>query len=388
LSTVAEAGAGLRHFLVHSRACRKASLRPKRQLSSGSLGQVTKQTWTAAVAAVLFVALAAVVSLVPVPFVSWSAGATVNLFEPVDDQPRVDITGVETFPTTGQLRLTTVSVTRADSQLTLPEALLSYWLSAREVLPRDSVYPAGVSVDEIRARELQSMDNSQSAAVAAGLRAAGQKVTEYPMVQAVSNGSPADGRLKPGDFILRIDNKTVSTIEGVRRSIQAHAVGDVILFTVLRDGEQVSESVTGVASNTNPNSPVVGINLDVGYSYAPTVTFRIDSGIGGPSAGLIFALAVYDEVTHDDLIAGRSVAGTGTITGDGSVGAIGGIQEKVAGAEAAGATIFLVPATNCPDVAHLSTPVRLVKVATLAQAITALQDLKDPAKAGSVAGCT
>ena len=349
---------------------------------------MTKQTWTAAVAAVLFVSLAAVVSLVPVPFVSWSAGATVNLFEPVDDQPRVDITGVETFPTTGQLRLTTVSVTRADSQLTLPEALLSYWLSAREVLPRDSVYPAGVSVDEIRARELQSMDNSQSAAVAAGLRAAGQKVTEYPMVQAVSNGSPADGRLKPGDFILRIDNKTVSTIEGVRRSIQAHAVGDVILFTVLRDGQQVSESVTGVASNTNPNSPVVGINLDVGYSYAPTVTFRIDSGIGGPSAGLIFALAVYDEVTHDDLIAGRSVAGTGTITGDGSVGAIGGLQEKVAGAEAAGATIFLVPATNCPDVAHLSTPVRLVKVATLAQAITALQDLKDPAKAGSVAGCT
>lgn len=85
---------------------------------------MTKQTWTAAVAAVLFVALAAVVSLVPVPFVSWSAGATVNLFEPVDDQPRVDITGVETFPTTGQLRLTTVSVTRADSQLTLPEALL------------------------------------------------------------------------------------------------------------------------------------------------------------------------------------------------------------------------------------------------------------------------
>ena len=311
-----------------------------------------------------------------------------DLFEPVDNQPRVDITGIETFPTTGQLRLTTVSVTRADSQLTLPEALLSYWLSAREVLPRDSVYPAGVSTDEIRAREAQSMDNSQSAAVAAGLRAAGQKVTEYPMVQAVSNGSPADGKLKPGDFILRIDNKTVSTIEGVRRSIQSHAVGQAILFTVLRDGQQVSETVTGVASNANPNSPVVGINLAVGYSYTPTVTFRIDSGIGGPSAGLIFALAVYDEVTPDDLIAGRSVAGTGTIDGQGSVGAIGGIQEKVAGAEAAGATIFLVPATNCSDVAQLSTTVRLVRVATLAEAITALQDLKDPAKAGSVQGCS
>lgn len=202
--------------------------------------------------------------------------ATVNLFEPVDNQPRVDITGVETFPTTGQLRLTTVSVTRADSQLTLPEALLSYWLSAREVLPRDSVYPAACERPArlLGPRGAQSMDNSQSAA-AAGLRAAGQKVTEYPMVQAVSNGSPADGKLKPGDFILRIDNKTVSTIEGVRRSIQSHAVGQAILFTVLRDGQQVSETVTGVASNANPNSPVVGINLAVGYSYTPTVTFYL-----------------------------------------------------------------------------------------------------------------
>ncbi|MFT3862518.1 PDZ domain-containing protein [Micropruina sp.] len=348
---------------------------------------MTKQTWTAAVSAVLFVALAAVVSLVPVPFVSWSPGATVNLFEAVDGQPRVDIQGVETYPTTGQLRLTTVSVTRVDSRLTLPEALLSYWLSAREVLPREAVYPAGVSTDEIQAREAQSMDNSQSAAVAAGLRAAGEKVVEYPMVQAVSNGSPADGKLKPGDFIVRIDNKVVSTIDAVRRAIQSHEVGQAIVFTVLRDGQQATETVTGVASNTNPTSPVVGINLAVGYSYEPTVVFRIDAGIGGPSAGLMFALAVYDLVTPADLIAGRAVAGTGTITGDGTVGAIGGIQEKIAGAEAAGATIFLVPAANCDDVRELSTPVRLVRVETLAQAITALRTLSDPATADSVQGC-
>ena len=348
---------------------------------------MTKQTWTAAVSALLFVALAAVVSLVPVPFVSWSAGSTVNLYEPVDGQPRVDIQGVETFPPSGQLRLTTVAVTRADSQLTLPEALLSYWLAAREVLPRDAVYPVGASVDEIRAREVQMMDNSQSSAVAAGLRAAGQKVTEYPMVMGVSNGSPADGKLKPGDFILRVDNKAVSSTDDVRAAINAHEVGEAVVFTILRDGQQLTETITTVASNANASTPVVGINLTIGYFYQPQVTFRINPDIGGPSAGLIFALAVYDQVTPGDLIAGRSVAGTGTIDGDGVVGPIGGIQEKIAGAEGAGATIFLVPAANCPDVVGLSTSVRLVRVTALADAISALETLKDPAKAGSVPGC-
>ena len=348
---------------------------------------MTKQTWTAAVSAVLFVALAAVVALVPVPFVSWSAGGTVNLFEPMDGQPRVDVQGITSYPTNGQLRLTTVSVTRADSQLTLPEALLSYWLSAREVLPRDAVYPAGVSVEEIRAREVQMMDNSQSAAVAAGLRAAGEKVVEYPMVMGVSNGGPADGKLKPGDFILRIDNRAGPTTEWGRIAINEHQVGDSILFTILRDRRELSETVKTVASNANPSQPVVGINLATGYSYEPRVTFRINPDIGGPSAGLMFALAVYDLVSPSDLAAGRVIAGTGTITGDGTVGSIGGIQEKIAGAEGAGATVFLVPAGNCADVQGVTTPVRLVRIRTLDEAITALEALRDPAREASVQGC-
>lgn len=346
---------------------------------------MTKQTWTAAVSALLFVALAAVVSLTPVPYVSWSAGSTVNLFEP--GQARVVVQGTATHPTTGQLRLTTVSVTRADSQLTLPEALLSYWLSAREVLPREVVYPAGVSVDEIRARELQMMDTSQSAAVAAALRAAGQKVVEYPMVSGVSISGPADGSLRPGDFILKVDNRPVTSVEDARAAINKHSVGDPILFTILRGRQQLSTTVRSASSNTNASQPVVGLNLAIGYSYAPEVTFRISPDIGGPSAGLIFALAVYDLISPGDLIAGRSVAGTGTITGDGAVGGIGGIQEKIAGAEAAGASIFLVPAANCPDVQSLTTPVRLVRVGTLSKAIASLEELKDPARAANVQGC-
>ncbi|MFT4215677.1 MAG: PDZ domain-containing protein [Micropruina sp.] len=349
---------------------------------------MTKQTWTAAVSALLFVALAAVVSLTPVPFVSWSAGTTVNLFEPVDGQSRVEIQGVPTHATTGQLRLTTVSVTRADSQLTLPEALLSYWLSSREVLPRDAVYPPGIGVDEIRVRDVRMMDDSQSAAVAAALRAAGEKVVEYPMVTAISNGSPADGRLEPGDFVLKVNKQTVRTIADVRDAINKSAVGEAVVFDILRDRQALAPTMITVGSHANPSQPVVGIELAIGYSYAPRVAFRISPDIGGPSAGLIFALAVYDMVAPGDLLAGRSVAGTGTIAGDGTVGSIGGIQEKIAGAETAGATVFLVPAANCPDVLGLATSMRLVRVATLSEAIAALEDLKDPALAGNVRGCS
>jgi PDZ domain-containing protein len=348
---------------------------------------VTKQTWTAAVSAVLFVVLAAIVALVPVPFVAWSAGATVDLFAPDGNRPRVEVTGVETFPTRGELRLTTVSVTRADVQLTLPEAVLSYWLGAREVLPRSAVYPAGVSVTEIQAREQQLMDTSQSAAVAAALRAAGQSVLEYPMVVGVSATGPAKDELHQGDFILKVDGEPVSSIADVLAAIAAHEVGEEVVFTVMHDKVEEQRSVTTVAANTRPGDPVVGITLDVGYSYTPRVSFQIDREIGGPSAGLMFALAVYDLVTPGELIAGRSVAGTGTIDGGGGVGRIGGIQEKIAGAERAGATVFLVPAANCSDVAGLTTPIRLLRVDTLAQAVEGLQALRDPARAEGLPGC-
>jgi len=208
------------------------------------------------------------------------------------------------------------------------------------------------------------------------------------MVMGVSNGSPADGKLKPGDFILQINGKEVSTTDDVKAAVNKVAVGEAILFKILRDRQALTQTIITAASNANPAQPVVGINLTIGYSYEPRVTFRISPDIGGPSAGLIFALAIYDMVTSGDLIADRSVAGTGTITGDGKVGAIGGIQEKIAGAEAAGATVFLVPADNCADVQGLATSVRLVRVATLSDAIAALEDLKDPGRAPTVEGCS
>ena len=137
---------------------------------------MTKQTWTAAVAALLFIAFAAVIAMVPVPYVTWAPGATHDLLGTVDGRPAISVQGAATFPTSGELRMATVSVTRADASLTLPDALFSFWLPSREVLPREAVYPSGVEAAQLEEAQARLMGTSQDIAVVAALRAAGVMV--------------------------------------------------------------------------------------------------------------------------------------------------------------------------------------------------------------------
>lgn len=348
---------------------------------------MTRQTWTALVSAIVFVACAAGLALIPTPYITWSPGSTVDVLGSTGGSPSVDITGVKTYDTPGQLDLTTVSVTTADSRLALPEALIAYWAPNRNTLPRDSVYQPGKSADQVQSEEAQMMQSSQNEAVVAALRAVDQPVTERVQVSAVTINGPSQDKLKPSDFILAVDGTEVSRFDQVGTLVRKHKVGDTIDFSVERAGEKVAVSVVSGASRDDQAVPAVGISVQPGYSYAPQVTFGIDQNIGGPSAGLVFALGIYDRLTVTPLINGRHVAGTGEIDVNGNVSPIGGINQKIAGAEKAGATTFLVPAANCADLDSGGTSMRLVKVDTLAGAITELTDLDDPAKAASVPGC-
>lgn len=350
---------------------------------------MTRQTWTAVVSAVLFVALAAVMALLPVPYVSWSAGATFDVLGEAGGAPVLKITGAPTYPTTGELRATTVAVTRVDSHLTLSEAFFSYWAPDREVIPREAVYAPGQDAGSVQANETQEMDISQLTAAAAALRAAGGKVTELPMVTSVSPGGPADGILRPGDLIEAIDGTSVATLSALTEAVRAHKVGDTVTLHLRRGAEKPQVQVKTTESNGSPPVPVLGITLQTGYAFGgTTITFATDPTIGGPSAGLIFALAAYEVLTPGDLVAGRHIAGTGTITGSGEVGPIGGVEEKLVAARGAGATLFLVPWQNCPDVSRIPDGIRLVKVASLSESVSALEALKDPAKESAVAGCS
>ncbi len=348
---------------------------------------MTKQTWTAALSAVLFVVLAAVIALVPVPYVIWAPGATYNLLGKIDGKEAISISGTRTYPVNGELRMTTISVTAPDSNLSLPEVLISYWMQTRQVIPRVAVYPRGTSASEVNSHESVLMSQSQSTAVVAALRAADRPVRELPMVQSVQTSGAAADFLQPGDLIAAVDGVAVKTPAEVSAAIRKHQIGQKVTFTIIRNGRTMAATVTTKASVVAPDDPAVGIDLTTGYLYQPSVTFAVDPGVGGSSAGLMFALATYDRLTPGDLAKGRTVAGTGTMSADGKVGAIGGIEEKLAAAARDGATVFLLPKSNCQNVTTVPAGMRLVAVDDLDGAIQDLQALNNAKTAAGVPGC-
>lgn len=334
---------------------------------------MTRQTWTALVSALAFICLAVLLVVVPVPFVSWTPGGTRDTLGNVGNEPMITVQGVDTYPTTGRLDMTIVAITPADARLSLPQALLAYWLPHRDALPRDAVYAPGKTAEQVENEDADMMETAQDDAVVAALRADGRPVTEMPAIFSVTVGGPAHKLLLPGDLVVSVDGIPTPDDEAVRKRILSHRVGQKVRFVVIRDTVETEVVVTTVESNVQSDAPVVGITLTTGYRYEPEISFDLGQQIGGPSAGLVFALAIYDKITNGPLLAGRHLAGTGTITPDGDVQAIGGIQEKIAAAQRAGATAFFVPANNCRDLEGVRTSMTLIKVATLDDAIKAVQ---------------
>jgi Lon-like protease len=336
---------------------------------------VTRQTWTAFVSALAFICLAVLLVVVPVPFVSWSPGGTRDTLGNVGQEPMINVQGIDTYPTTGRLDMTIVAITPADAQLSLPQALLAYWLPHRDALPREAVYAPGKSAEEVENEDADMMETAQDDAVVAALRADSRAVTAMPAIYSVTVGGPAHKLLLPGDLVVSVDGIATPDVEAVAKRIRAHSIGEKVRFVVIRDKVQTDVNVTTVESNVQSDVPVIGISLATGYRYDPDISFDLGQQIGGPSAGLVFALAIYDKITNGPLLADRHLAGTGKITPNCDVEAIGGVQEKIAAAEKAGAVAFFVPAGNCRDLAGVRTNMALIKVGTLKNAIDAVQTL-------------
>lgn len=349
------------------------------------LGSITRQTVTAFVSAALFVVLAVLVAVVPVPYVTWAPGQARDVLA-AGGQPIIAISGTPTYPTSGQLDLTVVSTTTADSRLSLPQALVAYWRPRHDALPREAVYPPGRSTEEVESADAEMMVDAQDDAVVAALRADHVRVDLLPVVASVVVGSPAQDHLRPGDLVVAVGGTATRTVPAVQAAVRRGRAGVPLHFEVLRDKVRTEVDVDP-GRQASGSGVQIGITLGTGYSYAPRISYDLGQKIGGPSAGLVFALAIYDKITPGELLAGQHVAGTGTIDPAGTVGAIGGIQEKIAGAEQAGATTFLVPAPNCGDLAGVQTTMRLVKVATLADAIAAVGSLDAPADPSTIPTC-
>jgi len=349
------------------------------------LGQVSRQTVTAFVSAAVFVVLAVLVAVLPVPYVTWSPGQAHDVLRD-DAQPIITISGASTYPTSGELDMTVVSTTTADSRLSLPQALVAYWRPQHDALPREAVYAPGRSSADVENADAEMMVDAQDDAVVAALRADRERVDQLPAVASVTVGSPAQNHLRAGDLVLTVGGTDTPTVVAVQAAVRRARVGVPLAFVVLRDKVRTEVSVAPGAQ-TSGTGVQIGITLGTGYSYGPRISYDLGQKIGGPSAGLVFALAIYDKLTPGELFAGQHVAGTGTIDPTGTVGAIGGIQEKIAGAQQAGATTFLVPAPNCADVAGVKTSMRLVRVATLTDAISSVRLLDSPASAAESPTC-
>jgi PDZ domain-containing protein len=309
--------------------------------------------------------IAIVVSvLVPVPYVILQPGPTLNTLGEVSGKPLITITGRKTYSTTGNLNMVTVGYQGGPGDNINIWTALRAWIDPSEaVVPEQELFPSGQSEQETQQQDTQEMTGSQQTATAAALHQLGIGYQTQVSVAAVESGYPAEGVLKAGDV-----NETVLT-----NLITSHPAGTKLRLTVLRNGATEQLDVTTKESS---GRPVVGVEVTENYKFPFNVSISVGD-IGGPSAGMMFALGIIDKLTADNLTGGKFIAGTGEITDTGQVEAIGGIQQKMVGARDAGATVFLAPASNCTDVdGHVPGGLRIVKVSTLSQAMTYLQDIK------------
>src|SRR3954451_20189399 len=330
----------------------------------------------------LLIGLLAAAVLVPVPYVTESPGPTVNVLGHTSGKPIIAVTGHKTYPTDGDLRLTTVSVTNPTHRIGLGEALAAWFDGARAVYPRDVIYPPDQSVEDVETQSAVEMVSSQDTAIAAALHELGYQLPLRVEIVNVTKGAPADGHLLARDRVMKVNGQTITDVSQVSNAIQTSGVGKPATFVVRRDGAAKTVTVTPKASADDPQKAAVGVQIQPGYDFPFDVAVRLADDIGGPSAGLIFSLGVYDTLTPGSLTGGTDIAGTGTITGKGRVGPIGGIQQKIVAAADAGAKLFLVPPDNCDDALHADVKkdeIRLVKATTMHSAVASLKTYaKDP----------
>ncbi len=303
-------------------------------------------------------AAAVVLAAVPLPLFAVAPGPARDVV------PLIQIEGHRTYEPSGDLLLTTVTVNHS----TAFEALRGWLDEFSDIVPERLILPPGLTEEEEDQISRSQMDESKLTAAAVALA----RVTDYPqrhgsgaLVRRVQAGSPADGRLFPGDLIERVDGTAVGSVEDVGRLVRAAGIGRRV--SVVVRVEDQTRTVRLRPRELEPDgAPKIGVELLESFPFH----LLIESGdIGGPSAGLMWTIGVIDLLTPGDLTGGRRIAGTGTIEVDGNVGPIGGIGQKIVAADRAGADAFLVPRADMAAAREAQTDLELVPIDDLEDAL-------------------
>ncbi len=326
------------------------------------------RVWTVAACSLLTVVVLAAI-LVPVPFLLRSPGPVFDLLGEADGEPVLEVSGTQTYSATGELDLTTVAESGGPAGSLTSGAALLGWLSPTATL----LYDSERRDESDRQADVAVFDASLSQAQAAAANFLDRPVSSEPVVVSVRAESPADGVLEPKDEIVAVNDQRVSDGAQVAEAIQKQPAGTKFTLSIVQNGEKVTAEVVSEFS-PELDRPVIGVVVENVYTTDFEAQLNLD-GIGGPSAGTMLAVALVDKLTPEELVAGRHIAGTGTISAEGQVGEIGGIQKKMVAAAGEGAQLFIAPESNCEDVVG-AVPDGLVVAAVknLDDTITAIGD--------------
>ena len=338
------------------------------------------------VALTFFLGLVTLVVL-PTPYLIERPGPTFDVLGEVDGQPVIQINNQQSYESEGQLDVLTVSIVGRPERTPSWIEIGFAWLDAKQkVVPVEALYPPDRTSEEIRAESSAMMEVSQQDAIAAALGFLNYETPREIYIAQVTADSPSSGKLVAADFVISVDGQRLTSIEQLRSIITAWDEASSVEVTVNRNGIEVTEEVTPVKDAEGDYR----LGILVGYKYDFPVDVELQLGeVGGPSGGMMFALGIIDRLTPGDITGGLHIAGTGTIQQSGVVGPIGGVVLKLHGAKAAGATVFLAPAGNCPEiVGNEPDGLRVVKIEKLSDAVSALEKLSKNQDLASLPSCT
>jgi len=344
---------------------------------------MSRRVRTLLVGGVLFVILALVAVALPVPYVVLGPGPTINTLGAYGSEQVIVITGRNSNVVSGHLNLTTVSV--STGRLSVLQAINGWLAGDRVVVPRETIYPPGRTQEQVQ---------QQEAALAFGMPMGPIELADtvgldiclaVGKMLGTSDAVKPAGALKIGDQLVSLGAQAIDTSERLQAVLATATPGRTADVVVVRRGVRTPVRVTLLSPAAGGKGARIGISVaDTCFAPSFDVKIGLNDAIGGPSAGMMFALGIIEKVGAEDLTGGRFIAGTGTIALDGTVGPIGGIQLKMIAARRAGATVFLAPAGNCADVrGNVPKGLTVAKVATLHQAVRTLESVKTGQSVGS-----
>ncbi|CAM4295401.1 PDZ domain-containing protein [Nocardiopsis rhodophaea] len=329
------------------------------------------------VAFVLLVGFGVAGMYLPVPYLVASPGITLNTIgEDPEGGPVIRIKGEDSYEPDGGLSMVTVQYSGGPSSRMDLFTVLSAWLSpSQAVLPEEALFPPDRTVEEISQAQSVQMNDSQTNATAAALTELGIDYDTRALVAGVGDDMPAEGEIAKGDIITAVDGEPVGGKEEVVEEVGDRKPGDVVDITVDRDGK--SKEITLTTAKGDDGTPIIGVLVRDDMDFPMDIDISVGD-IGGPSAGMMFSLGIMDRLSEESLTGGHKIAGTGTISPDGTVGAVSGVEQKMVSAQREGAEYFFVAAGACSQTfdSAATGDIEVVKISELGEAVDALEAIR------------